>query len=166
MERAHTGDEQFVSFFLQGVDVDDMVVKMLGPLEIGKLSQQGAQLLTAADDHGHQSQCIRQNTLDIIAIQAQEHIFDLIGHLVNILTEEDNVLPLDGGNECLGENVEHFMLLFIRSVLHRVHFVQLFLDLSRVKFSHCPVQQASGLTRKVSAGAEIVKVEHVLFFCH
>ena len=48
MERAHTGDEQFVSFFLQGVDVDDMVVKMLGPLEIGKLSQQGAQLLDSS----------------------------------------------------------------------------------------------------------------------
>ena len=143
-----------------------MVPQALGALEVGELLSHELGLLTAADHQPGQLQGLRPDLLHVVAVDPQQHVLDLVGDLVDVLAEEDDVLPLDGGDEGLGQHVEQLVLLVVGGVLDIVHLIQRLFDLGGVKLPHGPVQQLGRLAGVVQTGRKGFKIICVLLLCH
>ena len=99
MELVHTGDKQLVGFFLQCIDADNVIFEGFGVFKIGEIFQKIPHFFTAFQNNFHQGDRVRLNFFNVINVDADEHIFDLISDVVNILTECDDIFSLDGRNE-------------------------------------------------------------------
>ena len=119
-------DKLLVGLLLQGVDPHDLFMQMLGVFEVRKLLHHSLGPLATLDDEVPHHQGIRADGLDVVAVDPQQNIFNLVHHLVNVLAQEKDVLPLNGGDKGLGQHIEQLVLLLVCSMLQFVHGIQFF----------------------------------------
>ena len=83
------------------VDADDVVVEGLGALEVGEVVHQRPHLFAAADQHIDKPGDVRPDGGDAVVVELDDDVFDLIGHIVEVVADLEDIFPLDGGDERL-----------------------------------------------------------------
>ena len=86
--------------------------------EIGELVDELAHFLAAVNQHGAHLNGVGADGLHVVAVQPQHHVLNLVGNLVDALAEQDDVLPLDGGDEGPGQHVGELVLFLVGGMLH------------------------------------------------
>ena len=164
VQLVHAGDEQGVGLFLHGVDVDDMLVQLFGVLEIGKLHHHFTHSLTAVHHHLGQGQRFGAHRLHVVVIDADKHILNFIGELVDTLAEQGDILALNRRDKRFYKGVRQLVFLFVCSVLYRMDLVQLLRKLGRVEVLHRLLQKMGCLARELGAGNEVFEIKRICFF--
>ena len=91
-------------------------------------------------------------------------VLDLVHHLVQALAQQDDVLPLNGGDERAGQHVGKLVLFAVGGVLHLVQTVQFLVQMLRVKVFEGFFQVMRSLAGAGGAGDKVIEIEGVLLF--
>ena len=166
MQPPHGVDEQAVPLLLQGVDLNDQAVQRLGFLEIGKLLHDLLEHLAAADDHLGELLRLRPDGMYIVNINADQHVLDLVRDLVNALTEQNDVLPLNGRDKRLHQHRHHLVLFLVRVVLDLVQLVQILRQTAHIKIRQVLLQHLRRLAAALHALDKILKIVIVALLRH
>lgn len=94
--------------------------------EVAELLDGFQQGVAALGDEGGKLLGFRTDGLHIEHIYAAHHVVNGVDHVVQILGQLDDVLPLDGGDEFVRKHLGHIVAETIRGVFNVVHHFQLF----------------------------------------
>ena len=166
MEIIHALDIQFIRFLLIGIDADDMFLDVLGTLVIREALHQLQYLVTALGDHVYQLQRIRADSLNVVAVYADQNVLNLIRHLINILAYLQDILPVNRCSKGLDKRVEHLMFFAVGGMLYPVHLIKIIVKFILIKMIHDILKQVDRIAGVLRAVGKIVKIISVLFFLY
>ena len=149
---------QGIPVAFQGVHLNDLAL-----LEVAEFLDGFQQGVAAFRDEGRELLGLRANGLHVEHIHPAHNVVDGVHHVVQILGELDDVLPLDGGDELMGEHLGHIVAESIRGVFDMVHDFQLFAARFRREVGQRFFQVFRGLAGVARAGAEILEIVVSLF---
>ena len=96
-------------------------------------------------------------------IYAAHHVVNGVDHIVQILGQLDDVLPLDGGDEFVRKHLGHIVAETIRGVFNVMHHFQLFAASFRREIGQRFFQVFRRLAGIARARAEIFEIVVSLF---
>ena len=92
----HIVDKHLVGFLFQRIDPDHDFLQRFGMTEIGQLPEKITGFVAAADYNIQSLQRLRADRLNVIDVNPDQDFLNLIGDLIDILTEQQDIFPSMG----------------------------------------------------------------------
>ena len=94
---------ELVGFLLVAVHVDDGLLERLGFLEVAEILHRMIERFAALIDELGELERTVVHEVDVVHVEALEHIFDVVDDIVEVLGERDDVFTLDRRDEVGGD---------------------------------------------------------------